>query len=105
MIGDFVFSLEPSLCPASPFYKLEEPRTISWKTCQIQTAIGGKPRTFLCAELSAITIEQASKTDTRVRFAQLLHSFIFAIKLQVSQEIIFHRNSSKTLFSFLDSLI
>jgi hypothetical protein len=80
----FRIHIEPSLCPASPYYKLEEPRAISWKQCQIQTPSGGKSHTFLCAELSAIIIEQASKTDTRVRFAQLLHSFKFAIKLQVS---------------------
>lgn len=65
-------------------YKLEEPRQLSWKTCQLQTGSGGKTKTFYCVELSNITIEQASKSDTRVRFAQLLHSFKFAIKLQVS---------------------
>jgi hypothetical protein len=77
------FYIEPSICPPSQFYKIEEPRSLSWKTCQLQTGSGGKSRTFLCAELSAITIEQSSKSDTRVRFAQLLHSFKFAIKLQV----------------------
>ncbi|CAF2722281.1 unnamed protein product [Rotaria sp. Silwood2] len=79
-----LFDIEPSLSPSSPYYKLEEPRSLSWKTCQLQTAPGGKSRTFLYAELSAITIEQSSKTDTRVRFAQLLHSFKFAIKLQLN---------------------
>ena len=63
---------------------MEEPRSLSWKTCQLLAAPGGKPPTFQYAELSVITIEQASKTDTRVRFAQLLHSFKFAIKLQVN---------------------
>jgi hypothetical protein len=81
------FFIEPSLCPASQYYKLEEPRSLNWKTCQLQPSAGGKSRTFLYAELTAITIEQSSKTDTRVRFAQLLHSFKFAIKLQVSQHI------------------
>lgn len=68
---------------------------------------GGKPRTFLCAELSIITIEQASKTDTRVRFAQLLHSFIFAIKLQVSSMVEFLSKSTQRidLFSFSNSSI
>lgn len=76
--------IEPSLLPSSTYYKLEEPRSLTWKTCQVQTAPGGICRTFYYAELSAITIEQSSKTDTRVRFAQLLHSFKFAIKLQVN---------------------
>ncbi|CAF1089274.1 unnamed protein product [Rotaria sp. Silwood1] len=79
-----LFDIEPSLSPSSPYYKLEEPRSLSWKICHLQTAPGGKTRTFLYAELSAITIEQSSKTDTRVRFAQLLHSFKFAIKLQLN---------------------
>ncbi|CAF1534675.1 unnamed protein product [Rotaria magnacalcarata] len=79
-----LFDIEPSLYPSSTYYKLEEPRSLSWKTCQVQTAPGGKSRTFLYAELSAITIEQASKTDTRVRFAQLLHSFKFAVKVQLN---------------------
>lgn len=78
------FLLEPSLCPSSEAYKLEEPRSLPWKTCQVQVNSSGKTRTFLYAEISNITIEQSSKTDTRVRFAQLLHSFKFAIKLQVS---------------------
>jgi hypothetical protein len=84
-----LYDIEPSLCPASQYYKLEEPRILSWKTCQVQTIPGGKSRTFLYAELTAITIEQSSKTDTRVRFAQLLHSFKFAIKLQVCEKFIF----------------
>ncbi|CAM4894403.1 unnamed protein product [Rotaria socialis] len=79
-----LFDIEPSLYPSSAHYKLEEPRSLSWKTCQVQTAPGGKSRTFLYAELSAITIEQALKTDTRVRFAQLLHSFKFAVKVQLN---------------------
>ena len=77
--------LEPSLCPSSDYYKLEEPRSLSWKTCQLQTGATGKYHTFLYAELTHITIEQLSKSDTRVRFAQLIHSFKFAIKLQVKR--------------------
>ena len=77
------FYYRTKLYPLTQHYKLEEPRVISWKTCQIQTGSTGKTRTFLYAELSSITIQQSSKTDTRVRFAQAIHSFKFAIKLQV----------------------
>ncbi len=76
--------LEPSLSPLSTLYKLEKPHSLSWIPYQLQTTPGGRSQTFLCAELSAITIQQSSKTDTRVRFAQLLHSFEFVIKLRVN---------------------
>ncbi len=76
--------LEPSLWPLSQKYKLAEPRTISWKTCQLEPYPGDKPRAIHYAELSCITILQASKEYKRVHFAQLLHSLKFAIKLHVS---------------------
>ncbi|CAF1010978.1 unnamed protein product [Adineta steineri] len=79
-----LFDIEPSLCPSSNYYRLEEPRSLSWKPYQLVIGASGRSHTFLCAELSSITIEQASKTDTRVRFAQLIHSFKFAIKLQLN---------------------
>ena len=95
--------LEPSLHPISPHYKLAEPQTISWKPCQIQTELAGRSRTFLCAELTSITIEQSSKTDTRVRFAQLLHSLKFAIKIHVNHRhlIVFFLDLILKISSFI----
>jgi hypothetical protein len=79
--------LEPSLWPLSPHYKLIEPRSLSWKTCQLYGCPGNKTQIIQYAELSFITIQQMSKKDTRVHFAQLLHSLKFAIKLHVNFHI------------------
>jgi hypothetical protein len=79
--------LEPSLWPSSPHYKLAEPQSISWKTCHLQACSGSKPQIIQYAELSAITIEQTCKKNTRIPFVQPLHSLKFAIKFHVSSSI------------------
>lgn len=77
-------SLEPSLYPTSDQYRLEDPQSLSWKTVHLQPTPDTRTRVFKYADLTNITIGQTSKTDTRVRFAQALHSFRFAIKLRVN---------------------
>jgi hypothetical protein len=75
--------LEPSLWPLSPHYKLEEPQTVSWKTCELRGCPGNKPQIIQYAELTFITIQQSSKTTTRIHFNEELHTLKFAIKLHV----------------------
>jgi hypothetical protein len=81
------FYLELSLCPPSPLYKLEEPRSISWKTCHLKACPGRKPQMIQYAELSFITIQQTSETDTRVRFTQELHKLKSTIRFRVCLNI------------------
>jgi hypothetical protein len=76
--------LEPSLWPSSSHYKLAEPRSISWKTRQLQLSPGENPRTIQYAELSAITIQQSSSKNTSTRLGEVLHTFNFPITLRVS---------------------
>ena len=82
---NIIFCLEPSLSPASDQYKLEEPQSLPWKICQLQPTPEFIPRAFKYADIGNIIIGQASKNDTRVRFAQGLHSFKFAVKIRVKQ--------------------
>jgi hypothetical protein len=75
--------LELSLWPSSQYYKLEESQTLSWKTCRLDGCPGNKPQIIQYAELAFITIQQSSKTTTRIHFNEDLHTLKFAIKLHV----------------------
>ncbi len=76
--------LETSLWPLSPLYKLDQSQTLSWKTCELQISRNDRPQKIHYAELSFIRIQQKNKNDTRVHFAQKMHTLKFAIKLHVS---------------------
>ena len=77
-------NLEPSLCPTSDLYRMDEPQTLPWKNYEFRVQPNGSSLMFKCAEMSSFTIGQASKQDPRVRFAQGLHTLKFAIKIRVT---------------------
>jgi hypothetical protein len=81
------FDLEPSLHPASSHYKLEESRSISWKTYHLKACPGSKSRMIQYAELALITIRQTYPEDTQVHFAQGLHTLKFTIRFRVCLNI------------------
>ncbi|CAF0951211.1 unnamed protein product [Didymodactylos carnosus] len=99
-----IYDVEPSLWPVSQTpplpYKLVEPQSITWKTCQVN--ILGKLKTFRYCELTSFTLKQSqTSVEPRVRFAQQLHRFRFAIKLNFHIEAL---NEHFEHFLTVDSL-
>jgi hypothetical protein len=75
--------LEPSLNPAVNQYKLQHPTALNWRTLELKPTLDGDTHTFTYTELTDFAIKQTLKSDARVGFSQGLHTFTFAIKLQV----------------------
>ncbi len=77
------FYLEITLCPTVSPYILDEPKKLSWKTCELQINSNDQPRIVQYVELTSITTRQISSSDTQIHFAETLHSFTFLIKFRV----------------------